>query len=113
MTSDPTLTLLAAVAREFADMGRQVDDLAVLTSDLMAYCPADRRGEVMKRAQAYDLLSQRLAALGDLSASLGAGASLEAALADVTLSDLAQRLGRAAHDVKSNPAASGDLELFD
>lgn len=104
--------LLSAVGDEMADIRTGVDDLSGLVSDLISHCPADLRAEVLPRAQAFDVLIQRLDGLGGLLAALGAGVEAEAALEALTLSDLSRRLsGGFSHHAAS--AASGDLMLFD
>ncbi|CAN5264915.1 hypothetical protein BH10PSE1_BH10PSE1_34870 [soil metagenome] len=103
--------LLAAVADEMADVRAGVDDLSGLMSELMAHCPTEARSEAVTRAQAFDLVIQRLDGLSGLIAALGAGVPVETALHALTLSDLSDRLSGATPAKSSS--VSGDLMLFD
>ncbi|MGA0544152.1 hypothetical protein ACO2Q1_02640 [Brevundimonas sp. VNH65] len=111
MPQDPLHSLLSAVGDELGDMRIDLDDLAALTSELMADVPDAARETAMVRAQAYDLLLQRLDELSGLLAALGAGAPVDLSLHALSLSDLSARLGgaAAAHDPASD---GGEVHLF-
>lgn len=105
--------LLVAVSDELAEIRIRLEELADLTSELVAECPADRRAQAMSDMQAFDLLIQRLDGLSGLAAALGAGTSVATALHALTLSDLYERLvGDTGHH-PSMSAPSGELTLFD
>ena len=70
-----------------------------------------RCGRANSSAQSIDAVSQRLTALADVLAALGDGRSADAALATVSLSDLAERL-HGGTPASARPA-DGDLILFD
>lgn len=113
MARNRTRTLLTAVSDELAEMRVQLDDLADLTSDLMAHCPPHLRASALARTQAFDLLIQRLEGLSGFSAALGVGVPLDTALYTLTLSDLSDRLGDRVATSACRPAASGEVMLFD
>lgn len=102
--------LLSAVGDEMAEVRTGVEHLSGLVSDLISHCPAEMRADVLSRAQAFDVLIQRLDGLGGLLAALGAGVEADAALHALTLSDLSRRLSGGPEVV---PVVSGDLMLFD
>jgi len=108
----PSGTLLTAVADELAEIRAQVDNLSGLTSELMAWCPADKKSAVLGRIQDFDLLIQRLDGLSGLSAALGAGVPIETALHVLTLTDQFNRLSPGV-TTASTGKVSGDLMLFD
>ena len=108
-----TQALLTAVSDELVDMRVQLEDLADLTSELMAQCPPQMRADALSRTQAFDLLIQRLEGLSGLSAALGVGVPLDTALHTLTLSDLADRLGGRVSAASLAATASGDVTLFD
>ena len=107
--------LLVAVSDELAEIRIRLEELADLTAELLAECPADRRAQAMSDIQAFDLLIQRLDGLSGLAAALGAGTSVATALHALTLSDLYDRLvgEPAVRSTVSAPSSSGDLTLFD
>ena len=109
--------LMAAVADELAAVRHGVEAVAGLVGELVATSSGEARARAVTEAQALDLASQRLDALSGLIRALGDGASPEQAIAALTLSDMAQRLGSAAGVApRTEPApslASGDLLLFD
>lgn len=108
--------LLVAISDELAEIRARLEDLAELTTGLVADCPAERRAEAMAGVQDFDLLIQRLEGLSGLAAAVGAGAPVSTALHALTLSDLYERLvgGR---DTGIRPSlsvpSSGELTLFD
>lgn len=102
--------LMSAIGGELAEVRAMVDDLSALASDMIIRCPPRFRTEAIARAQAFDLVIQRLDVLGGLMADIGSGTPPETALQGVTLSDTADRLtGRGG----GATAPSGDLLLFD
>lgn len=107
----PERDLLSRIADELTGLVGEVEGLSDLARLLADRATAEERPGVLIRAQSIDAASQRLTALADVLAALGAGRSTAAALAPVSLSDLADRL----HGVPSAPprAADGDLILFD
>ena len=113
MPAKRTQALLTAVSDELVEMRVQMDDLADLTSELMAHCPTALRADALSRSQAFDLLIQRLEGLSGLSAALGVGVPFDTALHTLTLSDLADRLGDRVPTPSARPTASGDVMLFD
>ncbi len=115
MSKARSRALLVAVSNELAEIRERLEDLADLTSELMADCPVDRRDEAMSSIQSFDLLIQRLDGLSGLSAALGAGAPIATALHALTLSDLYDRLSGDTGIRPSifAPSASGELTLFD
>ena len=104
--------LLSAVGDEMAEVRNGIEDLSLLVSDLAPHCPVELRADVLRRAQAFDELIQRLDGLGGLLAALGAGVEADAALHALTLSDLSQRLSGEPQSGAA-PVVSGDLMLFD
>lgn len=103
-------SLMTAIGGELSEVRALVDDLSLLASDLIARCPPPFCAEAIARAQAFDLVIQRLDVLGGFMADIGSGTAPETALQGVTLSDVADRLtGRGAGPV----VPSGDLVLFD
>ena len=103
-------SLMSAIGGELAEVRAMVDDLSVLTSDLITRCPPRFRAEAIARAPAFDLVIQRLDVLGGLMADIGSGTPSETALQGIPLSDIAERLtGRGPGAI----APSGDLVLFD
>lgn len=115
MSNSQSRALLVAVSNELAEIRERLEDLADLTSGLMADCPAERHAEAMCSVQDFDLLIQRLDGLGGLAAALGAGAPMDTALHALTLSDLYDRLSGevGSHPSMSAPSASGEVTLFD
>lgn len=112
MSQDQLHGLLSAVADELADMRVDLDGLAALTSELMAGASDQVREPAMVRAQAFDLLLQRLDELSGLLAALGAGAPVDLSLHALTLSDLSARLGGAASAERDPAADGGEVHLF-
>ena len=88
MSKSQSRALLVAVSNELAEIRERLEDLADLTSGLMADCPAERHAEAMCSVQDFDLLIQRLDGLGGLAAALGAGAPMDTALHALTLPPL-------------------------
>jgi hypothetical protein len=115
MSKSQSRALLVAVSNELAEIRERLEDLADLTSELMADCPADRHSDAMCSVQDFDLLIQRLDGLSGLAAALGAGAPMATALHALTLSDLYDRLSGDTGIRPSTSAltASGELTLFD
>lgn len=115
MSKSQSRALLVAVSNELAEIRERLEDLADLTSELMADGPAHRHGETMCSIQDFDLLIQRLDGLSGLAAALGAGAPMATALHALTLSDLYDRLSGnpGLGPSTSTPSASGELTLFD
>ena len=112
MDAVQTRALFAAISTEFADIGEGIEGLAALVSDRLRQTTPAARCDALRQAQAIDALTQRCRAMHDLTQALSEGRTLSAALADVPLTDLADRLS----DVRAarHPgAASGDLVLFD
>lgn len=107
--------LLVAVSDELAEIRTRLEQLADLTTELVADCPVERRAEAMAGVQDFDLLIQRLQGLSGMAAAIGAGAPVATALHALTLSDLYERLvGEAAAGHRASLAApSGELTLFD
>jgi hypothetical protein len=117
MTPTQAAALLSALSTEFADMGEAVETLSGVVLDHARLVPPADRARVLGQAQAIDLLSQRLAALRDLSIALSDGRSVDAVLDAVPLADMADRLRLAVvgagPDRPAPRAAAGDLLLFD
>ena len=113
MSKARSRSLLVAVSNELAEIRERLEDLADLTSELMADCPVDRRVEAMSSVQDFDVLIQRLDGLSGLAAALGAGAPVATALHALTLSDLYDRLVGETGVRPSMSASSGELNLFD
>lgn len=107
--------LLVAVSDELSEIRARLEELADLTTELAADCPAERRAETLAGIQGFDLLIQRLDGLSGMAAAIGAGTPVSTALHALTLSDLYERLvGRDAVGRPSmSPPASGELHLFD
>lgn len=113
MLKTQSRALLVAVSNELAEIRERLEDLADLTTALVADCPPERQPEAVGGVQDFDLLIQRLDGLSGLAAALGAGAPVATALHALTMSDLYNRL---AGDSGSRPltsAGSGELTLFD
>ena len=87
------------------------DELAALTSELIAATTDEVRDVALSRAQTYDLLLQRLDGLSGLLAALGAGAPLDLALHALSLSDLSARLSGVASP-RDPTADGGEVHLF-
>lgn len=102
--------LMSAMGGELAEVRAMVDDLSLLVSDMIARCPPPVCPDAMGRAQAFDMVIQRLDVLGGLMSDIGAGTPPETALKGLTLSAVADRL--AGREVGAN-APSGDFVLFD
>ena len=113
MSKSQSRALLVAVSNELAEIRERLEDLADLTSGLMADCPAERHAEAMCSVQDFDLLIQRLDGLSGLAAALGAGAPVATALHALTMSDLYDRLAGDAGSRPLQSAGSGELTLFD
>lgn len=113
MSKHPTRELLVAVSDELVEIRVRLEELADLTSELVAECPAERRDDAMSSVQAFDLLIQRLDGLSGLAAALGAGTPIATALHALTLSDLYERLVGETGVRPSMSAPSGELTLFD
>lgn len=116
MSKTQSRTFLVAVSDELAEIRIRLEELADLTTELVADCPAERRAEAVASVQSFDLLIQRLDGLSGLAAALGAGTPVATALHALTLSDLYERLvGQ--HDTGIRPSmsapSSGELTLFD
>lgn len=105
--------LLVAVSDELAEIRTRLEELADLTTELVADCPADRRAKAMAGVQAFDLLIQRLEGLSGMAAAVGAGAPIATALHALTLSDLYERLVGEPPVRPATSASSGELTLFD
>lgn len=102
--------LMSAIGSELAEVRAMVDDLSALASNLITRCPPQCRADAIARAQAFDLVIQRLDVLGGLMADIGSGTPSETALQSIPLSEIATRLtGRGGGAI----APSGDLMLFD
>lgn len=112
MSQDQLHSLLSAVADELGDMRIDLDGLAALTSELMTGASDQARESAMVRAQAFDLLLQRLDELSGLLAALGAGAPVDLSLHALTLSDLSARLGGAVRADRDPAADGGEVHLF-
>ena len=113
MSKAQSRDLLVAVSNELAEIRERLEDLAGLTSELIADCTSERRAEAVAGAQDFDLLIQRLDGLSGLAAALGAGAPLVTALHALTLSDLYDRLTGDTGIRPSMSAPCGELTLFD
>jgi hypothetical protein len=107
--------VLAAVAREMAALAQEAERLQALTGALMRD-GAD--AAAIEDAQALDVLTQKLNALAGLLARLGQDApqgwrlDIAPALAGLTLSDLAARIGHPVASPSQTVAPTGDCELF-
>ncbi len=96
--------------------------LDALIGELMPSIPADQRERLTQGMHAVDLLAQHLTNLSAFARRLSesapddAHAKVDAALADITLGDLASRmrsaLGGSEDDDESDRADAGDLDLF-
>lgn len=95
--------------------------LDALIGELMPAVSPERRERLTQGMQAVDLLAQHLTNLSAFarrlseSAPEGAHAPVAAALADITLGDLASRMRSAlggAEDDDEDRADAGDLDLF-
>ena len=114
MSKAQTRQFMVAVSDELAEIRVRLEELADLTSELIADCPGDRRDDAMSSVQAFDLLIQRLDGLSGLAAALGAGAPISTALHALTLSDLYERLaGDTGIRPSTSSSSSGELTLFD
>ncbi len=113
MARSRTGALLTAVSDELAEMRTQLDDLAKLTSELIAHCPPGLRASALSRLQVLDLMTQRLDGLSGFSAALGVGVPVDTALQALTLSDLSDRLGGRIDTSPCAPPTAGDVTLFD
>jgi hypothetical protein len=107
--------VLDAVAREMAALAREAERLQALTGALM------RNGAdaaAIEDAQALDSLTQTLSGLAALLARLGQDApegwrlDIAPALAALTLSDMAARIGHPVAASSQAVAPTGDCELF-
>ena len=111
MSRDQVQSVLSAVADELADMRFDLDDLAALTSELIAATTDEVRDVALSRAQTYDLLLQRLDGLSGLLAALGAGAPLDLVFHALSLFDLSARLSGVASP-RDPTADGGEVHLF-
>lgn len=117
MATADTSDLMGAVADELAAVRHGVEAVAGLVAELVVTSTGEARDRALTEAQALDLASQRLDALSGLIRALGQGVPADQAIADLTLADMAQRLGVAAgvapSSLPAGSSASGDLLLFD
>jgi hypothetical protein len=107
--------VLQAVALEMAAAAQEAERLQALTGALMR---GGADAAAVEDAQALDALTQRLSALAGLLARLGQDApedwrlDIAPALAGVTLSDLAARIGNPVAAPSQAVAPTGECELF-
>jgi hypothetical protein len=107
--------VLETMAREMAALAREAERLQALTGALIGD-GAD--AALIEDAQALDALTQRLSAMAGLLARIGGDApagwrlDIAPALAGVTLSDMAARIGHPAEIPSQAVAPTGDCELF-
>lgn len=95
--------------------------LDALIGELMPAIPPEKRERLTQGMHAVDLLAQHLTNLSAFARRLsehapeGASAPVDAALADITLGDLASRMRSAlggGDDAADDRADAGDLDLF-
>jgi hypothetical protein len=107
--------VLRAAALEMAALAQEAERLQALTGALMRH-GAD--AAAIEDAQALDALTQKLSALAGLLTRLGQDApagwrlDIAPALAGVTLSDMAARIGHPVATPSQAVAPTGDCELF-
>jgi methionine synthase I (cobalamin-dependent) len=107
--------VLQAMAREMAALAQEAERLQALTGALVG---GGADAALIEDAQALDALTQRLSALAGLLARIGQDApagwrlDIAPALAGVTLSDLAARIGHPVAAPSQAVAPTGDCELF-
>lgn len=104
--------LLLNVGSEISDVAAGLENLAGLTSGLVRGCDPSERGQALRELQATDLLIQKCLALAAVVRALGLGQSVDDALSEVTLADVADRLGGTSVPVPGS-VATGDLVLFE
>lgn len=113
-----TPEVLASLANELEHAGELCDRLEVLVTQLVRASRGEPLQIALHEAQTLDVLTQHLAALALFTRKLSSQAhsgqyDLSAAVASVTLGDLAMRLAKVTHDSEAMVAApSGDLDLF-
>jgi phosphoglycerate-specific signal transduction histidine kinase len=113
-----TPEVLASLANELEHAGELCDRLEVLVTQLVRFSRGEPLQIALHEAQTLDVLTQHLAALALFTRKLSSQAhsgqyDLTAAVASVTLGDLAMRLAKVTPDSEALVAApSGDLDLF-
>ena len=115
-----TPEVLASLATELEHAGLLCDRLEVLVTQLVRASRGEPLQIALNEAQTLDVLTQHLAALAtftrNLSSQAGEQYDLSAAVAGVTLGDLAGRLARGAEaalpEAARPHADAGDLDLF-
>lgn len=114
MSPSQTRALFSSLSVELLAMMETVKGLSSLVAEHARQTPADCRSEVLVKAQAMDDLHQTLDCLQELTAALSTGVPVQAAMADIPLSALADRLqGASASSDAAASARPGDLILFD
>lgn len=113
--------LLEVLAWEIELAGARCIFLDKMIGQLMQVTPSEHRAELMEGMHVVDLLSQHLTSLSAFgrvaaqTAEAEGTPSVEAALAQITLGDLAVRMRAAFGAAETDPsleADSGDLDLF-
>jgi len=113
-----TPDVLASLANELEHAGALCDRLEMLVTQLVRASRGETLEIALSEAQTVDVLTQHLAALAtftrQLSAQAESGTSydLTAAVAGVTLGDLANRLARSTNTLPGQSEDAGDLDLF-
>ncbi|WP_292071806.1 hypothetical protein [Brevundimonas sp. UBA7534] len=103
--------LLGALSAEMDRTREGLGRVEALVARLAPHAPDADRRQTAVEAQELDVLSQTLAAVSTVLTRLGDGASTQQALAGLPLSDLVRRLDPTP-DEPSEPASSGDVQLF-
>lgn len=106
----PDQALLAAMAREAADVRSRLDHAASAFGGWIGALPDDLRAGALGGAQAFDEIGQRLDSLATLLAGLAEGGTAAELIAAVPLAEMAARLDGVG---TSEPVAAGDLVLFE
>jgi hypothetical protein len=113
-----TPEILSSIAQELEHAGELCDRLETLVTQLVRATRGEPLAIALHEAQTLDVLTQHLAALATFTRKLATqaeagGYDLSAAVASVTLGDLADRLARVTREGPMRAAAdAGDLDLF-
>jgi hypothetical protein len=116
MDIEQAKAMFAAFTAELGDIGAGIGGLEAMVADHVRQCPAALRPQALKDAQALDLLIQRLAALQTVAGVLSRGETVQAALSEVLLAEVAMRLRGAVlgeAPMVAVDAGGGDFVLFD
>jgi hypothetical protein len=114
-------TTLEVLGWEIELAGARCIFLDKLIGELMQTTPVEQRGRLIEGMQAVDLLGQHLTGLSAFARRVSADApqdadvAVSAALAEITLGALADRMFTAfggAEDSTDDAADAGDLDLF-